>query len=160
MDLLEKFCKLSESVGSTNILTPADSLEEVLKPFSSETRYVLADRFGLTNNDIEVKEEGVDFALVQADHLIAETGSVVLDSTSEKIRLATCLAEHLVIIIEKSRLVAELADVADFMTERNRDVNAYIAFITGASRTADIERVLTVGVHGPKEMTVVIVEDK
>ena len=50
--------------------------------------------------------------------------------------------------------------IIEFMEERSEQENTYIAFITGASRTADIERVLTIGVHGPREMEIIIVEDR
>lgn len=160
MNTLERFCKYSSAVGNTNIIVPFAELAERLAPFASTNRFVLADRFGMAPESVEITEAGIDYAIVQADHLIAETGTVVIESTAEKIRLATCLAEHLVVVAAKSTLVAELADVADYMTEKNQTPNAFIAFITGASRTADIERVLTVGVHGPKVMTVIIVEDK
>ena len=60
----------------------------------------------------------------------------------------------------KAKIEEKLEDVVDFMVGCSEKENAYIAFITGASRTADIERVLTIGVHGPKAMRVIIVEDK
>ena len=96
---------------------------------------------------------------MEAEFAIVETGSVVIDSSNENLRLATCLAEKLIVVFPLSKLVASMHDVAEFLQERTSGVNGYVAFITGASRTADIERVLTIGVHGPKEMTIIILND-
>ena len=111
------------------------------------------------NKLCDISEIGIESALVNADHGIAETGTLVIDSTDEKIRLATCLAEHLYVVLKKSSIVGKLENIISYMNEKNSADNAYIAFISGASRTADIERVLTIGVHGPQKMTVYIIED-
>jgi L-lactate dehydrogenase complex protein LldG len=109
-----------------------------------------------------VREHAGDLhtALTLADWGIAETGSVVLDSGSEDLRLATMLAETHIAVLPLSRLrhdsEALEADLAGLMASPP----SYLAFITGASRTADIERVLTIGVHGPQEMHVLILKDQ
>jgi L-lactate dehydrogenase complex protein LldG len=61
--------------------------------------------------------------------------------------------------VEASRIKEKLEDIVDFLEECSEKEHGYLAFISGASRTADIERVLTIGVHGPREMQVIIVED-
>ncbi|UCG12169.1 MAG: LUD domain-containing protein [Deltaproteobacteria bacterium] len=160
MNLIERFISYSELVGNVNTVIAASGIEQVLGAGGSQRRYVNAPRFGMEASTLDVDEKGIDEAIVQADYGIAETGTVVIDSTDEKLRLATCLAEKLIVLVEASRVKERLEDVVDFLEERSSGENAYVAFITGASRTADIERVLTIGVHGPKEMEVIIVEDR
>jgi L-lactate dehydrogenase complex protein LldG len=160
MNLLERFIAYSDLVGNANLVIPAVEIERVLGEEATPTRYVKAERFSLEPSRPEIDEKGIDEAVVEADYAIAETGTVVIDSEDEKLRLATCLAEKLTVLVEASRIKEKLEDIVEFMDERSRKQNAYIAFITGASRTADIERVLTIGVHGPKEMRVIIVEDR
>lgn len=94
---------------------------------------------------------GVNFAL-------ADTGTLVLESTAEDIRLATTLpVRHFALLDPLKILPDSLAAVAPLRELHQRDPRNYIAYITGPSRTADIERVLTIGVHGPKELHILLV---
>ncbi|HUV77520.1 MAG TPA: lactate utilization protein [Desulfobacterales bacterium] len=99
-------------------------------------------------------------SLTPVDWGIAETGTLVIDSSSEDVRIATMLAETHVAVLPASKIKP---DSAALETELNAVLKAetpsYYAFITGASRTADIERVLTIGVHGPQELHILIVEE-
>ena len=97
--------------------------------------------------------------LTRADWGIAATGTLVLDSTSEDLRLATMLCETHVAVLPRSRIQP---DAQSLEAELERLIQApprYLAFITGASRTADIERVLTLGVHGPLELHLLLLKD-
>ena len=102
---------------------------------------------------------GIDIGLTMCNFGIAETGSLVLDSSSEELRLATMLSEVHVAIIPASKIVPTANAISDdlkIMMSKNPN---YLAFVTGASRTADIERVLALGVHGPLELHILILED-
>jgi L-lactate dehydrogenase complex protein LldG len=102
---------------------------------------------------------GTDVAFTVCDWGIAETGSLVLGSSSEELRLATMISEIHVAVLPVSKIVADSLDLEDWLTERMMDGPDYTAFITGASRTADIERVLALGVHGPLELHILLLED-
>ena len=160
MDLTQRFVSYSELVGSANAVIPAAEVKKFVVKDTASTRYVKATRFGLESLEPDLDEKGIDEAVIEADYAIAETGTVVIDSTDEKLRLASCLAEKLTVLVEASRIKEKFEDIIEFMEERSEQENTYIAFITGASRTADIERVLTIGVHGPREMEIIIVEDR
>lgn len=99
-------------------------------------------------------------ALTPVDWGIAETGTLVLDSSSEDVRIATMLSETHVALLPVSKIKP---DVTALENEINAvlkaDGSSYCAFITGASRTADIERVLAIGVHGPQELHILIMEE-
>ena len=94
---------------------------------------------------------GVNFA-------IADTGTLVLESTAEDIRLATTLPPKQFALLDPDKIVADgIKAVAPLRKFHQRDPRNYIAYVTGPSRTADIERVLTIGVHGPKELFILLV---
>ena len=98
-------------------------------------------------------------SITPADFGAAATGSLVLDSTSEDMRIATMLCEAHVAVLERDRIRPDLESFEPELSGLMADAPNYTAFITGASRTADIERVLTIGVHGPAELHVVILEE-
>lgn len=84
---------------------------------------------------------------------IAETGSVVLAASAEEPRARSLLPEVHVSLLREDRILAGL----DELFERVRgDLPSALAIVTGPSRSADIEQTLTVGVHGPGEVHVVL----
>jgi L-lactate dehydrogenase complex protein LldG len=99
-------------------------------------------------------------ALTGADWGIAETGTLVLDSGSEDLRIATMLSETHIAWIPASRIVPEATALSAYLVEKMKSSPGYMSFITGASRTADIERVLAIGVHGPQELHLLVLEEK
>lgn len=102
---------------------------------------------------------GIDIGFTIADAGIAETGTLVLDSRSEELRLATMLCEVHVCVLRTSTLRETSFDAEELVRAYCKDGPAYLAFVTGASRTADIERVLAIGVHGPLELHILLLED-
>ena len=100
----------------------------------------------------------ISTGLTIADWGIAETATLVMDSTSEDFRIATMLCETHVAILPRSKIVQDAMSLEDELTSAMKSAPRYFAFISGASRTADIERVLTIGVHGPQELHLLIVK--
>jgi L-lactate dehydrogenase complex protein LldG len=92
----------------------------------------------------------------EADWAAADTGSLVADQSAVEQRLAATLPAIHVALIGTDRI---LADKTAVFTRINPGTSRYIAFITGPSRTADIERVLTIGVHGPKRLVIVCIDE-
>jgi L-lactate dehydrogenase complex protein LldG len=102
---------------------------------------------------------GIDMGVTLMDYGIADTGTLVLDSRSEETRLSTMLSEIHVAILDTSKIRETSLAMTEELKGVVRDPGSYMAFITGASRTADIERVLAMGVHGPLELHIMLVED-
>jgi L-lactate dehydrogenase complex protein LldG len=97
-------------------------------------------------------------ALTPVDWGIAETGTLVLDSSSEDVRIATMLSEIHVALLPVLKIKPDATALENEINAVLRaDGSSYYAFITGASRTADIEQQLNLGVHGPRAVHVVTV---
>ncbi len=92
----------------------------------------------------------------QLDWAMANTGSLIQDAAPVDRRLVSTLPNIHIAIVETNRLLPDM--LAVFSKIRPEQTN-YISFITGPSRTADIERVLTIGVHGPEKLIIVFVDD-
>ena len=102
---------------------------------------------------------GIDVGLTMADYGIAETGTLVIDSSDEDLRLATMISEIHVALLAPATIYLSARELEAELKERLGGGANYTAFITGASRTADIERVLALGVHGPLELHILLLED-
>jgi len=92
----------------------------------------------------------------EVDWAVAGTGTLVQDATGVEKRLVSTLPPIHVALIGTDRILEEMGGVLERL--RPDQLNC-IAFITGPSRTADIERVLTIGVHGPERLIVVVVDE-
>lgn len=90
---------------------------------------------------------------------LADSGTVVLESTDEEMRLATTLPEMHFILVDPATILPDNLAAVEPMTAFHQGHDPkFIAYITGPSRTADIERVLTIGCHGPREVHILLVE--
>lgn len=87
---------------------------------------------------------------------LAETGTVVIDSTPELVRLASTLPERHFVILDPSTIIIGQQQAGEALRGLQQQSADFLAYITGPSRTADIERVLTIGVHGPCELYVLL----
>ena len=89
---------------------------------------------------------------------IAQTGTCVVVTDDESLRLETMLPEVSVLLLNSADILPDLPSVAPFLREQQTQGRAsYVSFITGPSRTADIERVSAIGVHGPLELHIVLI---
>lgn len=97
-----------------------------------------------------------EIGITSAQFGIAETGTLVIESDKEFNRLTSLIPPCHICILEASKLRNNLGEV---LAELEKDLSKSITFITGQSRTSDIELTLALGVHGPKELFVFIVEN-
>ena len=104
--------------------------------------------------------EPVPLCLSGADAAIAEGGSIVVLSGAGRPRMASLLAPVHIAIMPSDRIVRTLPEAFELLGERYGPAVVYersnITVISGPSRSADIEQSLTIGVHGPKEIHVVV----
>jgi L-lactate dehydrogenase complex protein LldG len=100
-----------------------------------------------------------DVAVTSCEYLVARTGSIVLSSASASGRTASVYAPIHICIARVDQIVYDISDALKSAKEKYGDrLPSFISFATGPSRTADIEKTLVVGVHGPKEVYLFLVE--
>jgi L-lactate dehydrogenase complex protein LldG len=109
-----------------------------------------------TDRPYDVHElEACDVGISECDALIAQTGSVLVTSRSAGGRALSVLPPHHVVLARREQLVADLPAAFELLKEKYADnYPSMISFITGPSRTGDIERILVLGAHGPKKLTI------
>jgi L-lactate dehydrogenase complex protein LldG len=99
--------------------------------------------------------EACDAGISECDALVAQTGSVLVTNRSAGGRALSVLPPHHVVLARKEQLVADLPAAFDLLKKKHADnYPSMISFITGPSRTGDIERILVLGAHGPKKLTI------
>src|SRR2546421_4243424 len=100
-----------------------------------------------------------DVGVTMAQAAVAETGTLILESEKERHRLVSLLPPTHIAIVRSNDICLTIGDALKRLRGRKEEMSRAITFITGPSRTADIELTLTVGVHGPKELYVIVLDD-
>ena len=167
INLVERFSQELEAVGGHAYPVKQDELPERLAGFLKEHDINAAmmwdsipglDEFDLTEAGIRVErgaDPNVKVGITGALSAIAETGTLAIPSRKSQPLSTSLLAEIHVAIISSSQIVWSLDEALKNNQVRNASATA---LVTGPSRTADIEMTLTIGVHGPKELHVFILQ--
>jgi L-lactate dehydrogenase complex protein LldG len=126
------------------------------KIYCEEEKWKLIIQLNTLHADIASCEASV----TSCEALIARTGSIVLTSVHQG-RIPSVYAPVHVCIAYTSQLVYDVRDGLKVLKEKYRQyLPSLITFATGPSRTADIEKTLVVGVHGPKEVYCFVIDDQ
>jgi len=138
---------ISTEKGQSSIFCKDEQLQELLKP------------------EVTINSEESDFAelnicVTGCEFLVAHLGSVVISSAQISGRRLNVFPETHIIISEQSQITKYLDDALENMRNKYKnELPSLISNITGPSRTADIEKTLVMGMHGPKSLIVIISEE-
>jgi L-lactate dehydrogenase complex protein LldG len=129
---------------------------------SSELTDAVAKALGLTVvttdagyavNDLESCDAGI----TGCEALVAQTGSVLVSAPSAGGRALSVLPPHHIVLARRSQMVSDLSVALQRVQEKFKDkFPSFLSFISGPSRTGDIERILVLGAHGPKKLTILL----
>jgi len=156
-----KFIYCEDEEDLKNVLKQFFQSEEAVPLFCREPELMAL----LTDIEVPFTHEDADFkslksALTSCEFLIARFGSVMISSGTGSGRRLNYFPEKHLIVAFASQLVPETKDALIGMREKyNGKLPSMITQISGASRTADIEKTLVMGMHGPKEIYVFFVDD-
>jgi L-lactate dehydrogenase complex protein LldG len=129
---------------------------------SGELTDALAQELGLaevrTDNGYAVADlESCDAGLTQCEALVAQTGSVLVSAPSAGGRALSVLPPHHIVLARQNQMVPDLTAALKRAQEKFKDkFPSFMSFISGPSRTGDIERILVLGAHGPKKLTILL----
>lgn len=152
--LQEFVAYVNERSDGTVLLPPCPSLERA--GVSAMLKNAGTD---VVEEDFRVRGATAVAGLTGANFGIAATGTIVLESTDEAVRIATTLPEKHFVLLDPRKILATADEAVTLLEDFHQKLpQTYLAYITGPSRTADIERVLTIGVHGPAELHILLLE--
>ena len=100
--------------------------------------------------------EDVDVCIMTSPLAVAENGAVWISDKEMPVRVLPFIAQSLITIIHKKNIVATMHDAYNIIADKDYD---FATFIAGPSKTADIEQSLVLGAHGPKTMTVFVINE-
>lgn len=121
-----------------------------------DTRELAARIPGLKFQVTRESARDARIGITQMEWGLANMGTLAQDASAVEQRLASSLPLIHVVLLPADKIVA---DVPELMKRIHPDESRYITLITGPSKTADIERVLAIGVHGPERLVIVCVDE-
>lgn len=169
-DLVEVFRESQELVGAKCSLVEneneaADRLRAIIDDLSAKNiivsdselvhRIVNATGFDAIADASREELFSSDIGITSAQWAIAETGTLVLESGAERHRLVSLVPPVHVCLLTASSIRKSMAEILE---RTDVHANPAITFVTGASRTSDIELTLAIGVHGPGELHVIVIK--
>jgi L-lactate dehydrogenase complex protein LldG len=148
IDFIENLLGLAERFNWRKIYCWEPELQALL------THYEFP--FYQTDKDFEQAEVGI----TSCEALIARNGSVMLSNQLASGRRLSIFPSHHIVIARTGQLVLDLKDAFQRLKEKYENtLPSMVSTITGPSRTADIEKTLVLGAHGPKELFVFLIDD-
>ncbi len=119
---------------------------------------LLCEKWEVTSSFDKQKLEACDAGVTSCEAIVAQLGSILVSSVSSGGRSLSILPHVHVVIATVDQVTADLEGCfSDMLARHGQKLPSMLSFITGPSRTGDIERILVLGAHGPKELYVILV---
>jgi len=147
--LIENLISLTEVNNIKNIYAWEQGIQNILSPYGFP--------FLKTEKDFE----SVNAGITSCEALIARNGSIMVSNANASGRRLSIYPPIHIVVAKASQLVWDVKDALTYVQKRyGQEIPTMISTITGPSRTADIEKRLVLGAHGPKELYVLLLEDR
>ncbi|WP_439483064.1 LutC/YkgG family protein [Cyclobacterium plantarum] len=161
-DLVERYKSSIKSNGgeALEVSDPAEIRDYLELHFHDSQMILSLSEVVKGNYDIALAEdphdlEHVELAILEGEWGVAENAAIWLPEESLKHRALPFIAQHLIVLLKKDRLLGNMHEVYQSI---NVSDSGYGVFIAGPSKTADIEQSLVIGAHGPRSMTVFLLD--
>ncbi|MEQ9406377.1 MAG: LUD domain-containing protein [Fuerstiella sp.] len=165
-DPFARFCEVLETVGGVcqrvpDIAEASRQLAELQAWQSAAVRISVVDGLGESTVDLEQindphELENVDFAILRGHFGVAENAAIWVTDDTLKHRVLYFIPQHISIVIPASQIVNNMHEAYDRISVSD---HAFAGFISGPSKTADIEQSLVIGAHGARSLIVFAVDD-
>ncbi|MGB5919143.1 LutC/YkgG family protein [Arcobacter sp.] len=160
---LEKYAQVIKTVGGESIITTKDKLDETIQNLYKDGLgqvYSNVEFCSLSNFDANAQDDAhnlkdIDLAIVKGNFAVAENGAVWLKDENNRHRSLYFIAQNIIIVVNKNDIVNNMHEA---YTKIEFENSGYGVFVSGPSKTADIEQSLVIGAHGPKSGYIIFVE--
>lgn len=142
------------------IIAPAAVSDDWFSDIEGQGFRVLRDEWGVEGKSLTQEQINSAAAVVTGSAVtIADTGTIVLAGAESGRRMMTLLPDHHVVVVPESSIVELVPEAMTFLREQGLHTEP-MTFVSGPSATVDIELIRVHGVHGPRQLDVVIVSDR
>jgi L-lactate dehydrogenase complex protein LldG len=170
-DPREQFVKMLEAVGGQCVLVSDESA--IAESLCDVPSFESADRIyssiaGVDESNVDLvpiddphELENLDFAILRGQFCVAENGAIWVTDEGLKHRATYFLVQHLALVVPSNRIVNNMHEAYAELAFSNREAveMRFGTFISGPSKTADIEQSLVIGAHGARSLTVFLVSE-
>lgn len=153
-DKFQTFSTMIESVGGKALVIDKKDLDKTIKELYPDEKQISTnvDFCSLGNFDSNMQEDvhnlkDIDLAIVKGNFAIAENGAIWMKNEDNRHRALYFIAQNIVIVIDEKDILNNMHEAYEKIEFENA---GYGVFISGPSKTADIEQSLVIGAHGPK----------
>ncbi len=153
-DKFQTFSTMIESVGGKALLINKSDLDKTIKELYPDEKQIASNvefcnvgNFNANEQEDVHTLKDIDLAVVKGNFAIAENGTIWMKDDENRHRALYFIAQNIVIVIDEKDI---LNNMHEAYQKLNFDNNGYGVFISGPSKTADIEQSLVIGAHGPK----------
>lgn len=158
----EIFSTMIESVGGKALLIEKQELDKTIKELYQDEKQIASNvefctlgNFDANGVDDPHLLKDIDLAVVKGNFAVAENGAIWMKNESNRHRSLYFIAQNIVIVIDEKDIVNNMHEAYEKINFEN---SGYGVFISGPSKTADIEQSLVIGAHGPKSGYVIFIK--
>ncbi|RXJ58018.1 LutC/YkgG family protein [Candidatus Marinarcus aquaticus] len=157
----QHYNEVIQSVGGKAIQATPESLDETIQSLYPEAKLIASNVKECTLGNVQANEKmtphelkDLDLAVVKGEFAIAENGAVWIKNSDNRHRALYFIAQNIVIIVPKNEILNNMHEAYERIDFDNA---GYGCFVSGPSKTADIEQSLVIGAHGPKSGYVIFI---
>jgi L-lactate dehydrogenase complex protein LldG len=159
---LDKFAEVIKSVGGESLITSKENLDNTIKVLYEDlgivytnVEYCSLGNFNANEQNDAHNLKDIDLAIVKGNFAVAENGAIWLKDENNRHRSLYFIAQNIIMVVNKNDIVNNMHEAYAKIEFEN---SGYGVFVSGPSKTADIEQSLVIGAHGPKSGYVIFVE--
>jgi L-lactate dehydrogenase complex protein LldG len=161
-DKFATFSTMLESVGGKALLIDKEQLDITIKSLYPDEKQIASNvdfcslgNFDANSCDDAHNLKNIDLAVVKGNFAVAENGAIWMKNEKNRHRALYFIAQNIVIVIDEKELLNNMHEAYERISFENL---GYGVFISGPSKTADIEQSLVIGAHGPKSGYVIFIK--
>ena len=157
----EQFSQIIKTVGGEAVFCKKEDLDKTIHSLYKDEKVISCnvDGCSLGNFDANIADQhdlkDIDLAIVKGEFAVAENGAVWIKNEENRHRVLYFIAQNIVIVVPKDKIVNNMHEAYKNIDFKDA---GYGTFVSGPSKTADIEQSLVIGAHGPKSGYVIFID--